>query len=171
MLWGWARDVTKKVKQSIVVYRSPCGRRLRNMDEVHRYLRLTGSHLGVDLFSFDSCVQCFKEFKPKVIRSAINGNPTLRCFKQISVYYLCSSLDITKGKENVRVSSVNSIDCTDPEFVEVYTRWCLPTDFEINTELEFLVCCDCTDDCQDKTKCQCWQLTIQVRYQFSNNNL
>ena len=26
---------------------------------------------------------------------------------------------------------------------------------------EFLVCCDCEDDCQNKSKCACWQLTIQ----------
>ena len=25
----------------------------------------------------------------------------------------------------------------------------------------FLTCCDCEDDCQDKEKCSCWQLTIQ----------
>jgi len=24
-----------------------------------------------------------------------------------------------------------------------------------------LVCCDCEDDCADKDKCPCWQLTIQ----------
>ena len=24
-----------------------------------------------------------------------------------------------------------------------------------------MVCCDCEDDCQDKTKCACWQLSIQ----------
>ena len=25
----------------------------------------------------------------------------------------------------------------------------------------FMVSCDCEDDCQDKTKCACWQLSIQ----------
>ena len=24
-----------------------------------------------------------------------------------------------------------------------------------------MVCCDCDDDCQDKMKCACWQLSIQ----------
>ena len=82
MLWGWARDVVKKIEQTIVVYRAPCGRRLRNMNEVHRYLRWTGSKLGVDLFSFDCRVECFKEFEPEVTYTSINGNPSLRCFKQ-----------------------------------------------------------------------------------------
>jgi hypothetical protein len=34
------------------------------------------------------------------------------------------------------------------------------TGVDINTEPEFLTCCNCTDDCQDKEKCACWQLTI-----------
>ena len=84
MFWGWAREVikNKKIQDRIVIYRAPCGRRLRNMDEVHQYLRLTDSQLGVDLFSFDCRVQCFKEFEPEVTDTSINGNPSLRCFKQ-----------------------------------------------------------------------------------------
>ena len=34
------------------------------------------------------------------------------------------------------------------------------TGVNINTDEEFLTCCDCTDDCQDKEKCACWQETI-----------
>ena len=71
-------------------------------------------------------------------------------------------LDITHGKENVRVSSVNSIDRSDPPFVEYTTKRIPGKGVDINTKAEFLVCCNCTDDCQDKEKCQCWQLTIQV---------
>lgn len=56
-----------------IVYRAPCGRRMRNMDEVHRYLRLTVSDLGVDLFCFDSFVHCFAEFEPSVVYSTIKG--------------------------------------------------------------------------------------------------
>ena len=82
----------------------------------------------------------------------------------LSLSFLCH-LDITNGEENVPVSSVNSVDLSDPPLVPVYTRWRLPTEgVKINTEPEFLVCCDCKDDCQDKAKCQCWQLTIQVSY-------
>ena len=77
MLWGWARDVVKKIEQTIVIYRSPCGCRLRNMNEVHQYLGLTGSQLGVDLFSFDCRVECFKQFQPSVICASVNGNKFL----------------------------------------------------------------------------------------------
>lgn len=46
---------------------------MRNMDEVHRYLRVTGSELSVDLFCFDSYVHCFTEFEPEIILSEIKG--------------------------------------------------------------------------------------------------
>lgn len=46
----------------MVMYRAPCGRRLRNMEELHRYLRLTKSNMAVDLFDFDFWVHCFAEF-------------------------------------------------------------------------------------------------------------
>ena len=36
-----------------VMYSAPCGRKLRNIDEVHRYLRIVKSTLEVDFFNFD----------------------------------------------------------------------------------------------------------------------
>ncbi len=29
------------------------------------------------------------------------------------------------------------------------------------TEPEFLVCCSCTDNCSNRSKCECWQLTLE----------
>ena len=31
----------------------------------------------------------------------------------------------------------------------------------IAMEPEFLVCCSCTDNCTNRSQCECWQLTIQ----------
>ncbi|XP_018026296.1 histone-lysine N-methyltransferase eggless-like, partial [Hyalella azteca] len=31
----------------------------------------------------------------------------------------------------------------------------------LNLDTDFLVCCSCTDDCQDKSRCECWQLTLE----------
>jgi histone-lysine N-methyltransferase SETDB1 len=75
MLCGWSREVAKQRhgERLSIIYRAPCGRRMRNMDEVHRYLRLTGSQIGVDLFCFDNFVHCFTEFEPEVVYSKING--------------------------------------------------------------------------------------------------
>ena len=43
-----------------------------------------------------------------------------------------------------------------------YSRIRLPQkNVTINTEEDFLTCCDCVDDCQNRDKCACWQLTIQ----------
>ena len=79
----------------------------------------------------------------------------------LCLIFVCN-LDITFGAENVQVSSVNSIDSSNPPIVFYTTKYIPQKSVDINTEPEFLVCCDCTDDCQDKTKCQCWQLTIKV---------
>lgn len=45
-----------------VLYKAPCGRSLRNMEEVHMYLRITKSEMTVDLFDFDYWVNCLAEF-------------------------------------------------------------------------------------------------------------
>ena len=75
---------------------------------------------------------------------------------------LCTIKDLSYGKENVAISCVNSIDRNFPEYVE-YSTVRLPTDkVKLNTDLEFLAGGDCTDDCRDKDKCACWQLTIQA---------
>ena len=79
-------------------------------------------------------------------------------------------LDITYGKENVRVSCVNSIDRSNPEYVEYSTERIPREGVNLNLDPNFLVCCDCTDDCQDKEKCQCWQLTIKVKYKRNISN-
>lgn len=73
---GWSREFAaqrKTARTVIVIYRAPCGRRMRNMDELHRYLRITKSELGVDLFCFDSRVNCFREFEPEIVYSRIEG--------------------------------------------------------------------------------------------------
>ena len=94
--------------------------------------------------------------------------------------------DISYGQEKVPVSAINLVDNNFPEYVEYRYS---DIDFEIpisysefrilhfllfcstvrlpqknvNIPLDegFLTCCDCTDDCQDKEKCSCWQLTIR----------
>ena len=143
IMHGWKRQLTKHrmAQKRTVFYVAPCGRRLRNLEETHRYLRMVGSKLEIDFFNYEYFVHVYNEWKPE---------------KEVNVIK-----DISYGKENVLVSCVNSLDNGFPEYVD-YSRVRLPqTNVEINTEKEFLVCCDCTDDCQNKEKCACWQLTIQ----------
>lgn len=43
-----------------------------------------------------------------------------------------------------------------------YSAKRIPTEgVDLLLDDEFLCGCDCTDDCIDKTKCACWQLTLQ----------
>lgn len=49
-----------------MAYLAPCGRRLRNHDEVHTYLRITKSELTVDQFDFDPWVSCVVEYKLEI---------------------------------------------------------------------------------------------------------
>ena len=48
------------------------------------------------------------------------------------------------------------------EYFEYSTVRLPQKNVSINTSPEFMTCCDCTDDCINKEKCACWQMTIQV---------
>ncbi|XP_037083746.1 histone-lysine N-methyltransferase eggless-like [Pollicipes pollicipes] len=142
MMSGWIREIVRhRTSKRTVLYRAPCGRRLRSLDEVFTYLRRTDCKLEIDCFCFDFWVHCFTEFEPA------------RKF--------CSIKDISYGKENVAVSCVNSLNRDYPDYVEYSTRRLPTSGVQLNLDSNFLTCCDCTDDCQDKQKCSCWQSTIQ----------
>jgi len=149
LLLGWDRSSTSyygKVgnarRSKKVIYTAPCGRRIRDLDEVHRYLRITQSSLEIDFFNYEWYLSVFDEFKPKHVLSSIP--------------------DMSYGKENVPISCVNSVENNYPEYVE-YSNTRIPKDkVFINTDPEFLIGCNCVDDCQDKDSCACQQLTIQA---------
>lgn len=69
--------------------------------------------------------------------------------------------DLSYGVENVPIPCVNEIDHAYPDTIKYTTQREPSDDVHINLDPDFLVCCDCEDDCQDKNKCRCWQLTIQ----------
>ena len=69
------------------------------------------------------------------------------------------------------VPCVNTVDNSYPEYVEYSTSRMPQKGVIINTEEEFLTGCDCVDDCVDKEKCQCWQLTIQNTKCDKNNEV
>lgn len=56
--------------------------------------------------------------------------------------------DISNGEENVPITGVNSLDNVEPQPL-TYCNVRLPTEHvPLNLDPEFLVCCDCVDDCQ-----------------------
>ena len=63
LLCGWNRQLCKYSKnKKVVLYQAPCGVRLRNIEELHKYLRMTNCPMSVDLFDFDFWVHCLAEF-------------------------------------------------------------------------------------------------------------
>ncbi|KAJ8707681.1 hypothetical protein PYW07_011358 [Mythimna separata] len=141
LLSGWERQIVRFKGHKEVMYRAPCGRRLRSMRELHHYLRTIDSDLPVDLFDFHYSTHCLAEF---VLNKCLVGKK-----------------DLSHGKENVPVPCVNYYDDSLPEFCSYNTERTPTAGVPLNLEPEFLCGCDCTDDCQDKSKCACWKMTLE----------
>lgn len=62
LLSGWERKILRTKAKRFVEYRGPCGRNLRNMAELHNYLRVTKCSLNVDNFDFDYSIHCLAEY-------------------------------------------------------------------------------------------------------------
>lgn len=140
LLCGWHRSSYRYKGKRIVAYRAPCGRTLRSMYELHRYLRSIGSDMSVDMFDFDFWVHCLAEFVlDKTYRS---------------------KRDVSNGVEHVPIPCVNYVDNTMPDFCNYSTQREPKEGVSLNLDDEFLCGCDCEDDCADRSKCACWQLTI-----------
>lgn len=142
LLSGFERQICKtRINKKFVVYRAPCGRRLRDMYEMHKYLRMTNCKLNVDNFTFDPLIHCLAEY---VIESYVLKKP-----------------DLSEGIEKMPVQLVNCFDNTLPPPC-TYSAKRIPTEgVNLNCGSDFLCGCDCTDDCLDKAKCACWKLTQQ----------
>lgn len=143
LLSCWERQIVRQKNFRHVVYKAPCGRRLRNMNEVFIYLGITKCALNVDNFDFDPST---------AVLASYHVDKTL-CPLFID--------DITGGKEGMKVSCINAFDNQRPPPLE-YSAHRIPMNgVNINTDPEFMSCCDCTDECVDKSKCACFQLTIR----------
>lgn len=122
------------------------------MEEVQDYLCETRcDFLFLEMF----CLDPFVLVKRALLPSSMSSRPHL---------FLP---DFSEGKELVPVPCVNESDSTHPPPLN-YTRhrMCAPG-VSINTSLDFMVGCDCTDGCRDRTKCSCHQLTIDATSLFT----
>uniref|UniRef100_A0A8C2JJ35 [histone H3]-lysine(4) N-trimethyltransferase n=1 Tax=Cyprinus carpio TaxID=7962 RepID=A0A8C2JJ35_CYPCA len=130
-----------------IFYRSPCGRSLCDMQEVQEYLLETRcDFLFLEMFCMDPFVLVNRARPP----STSTGKPHL---------YLP---DISEGREVLPVPCINEVDNTLAPNIS-YTKDRVPAPgFSINTSPDFLIGCDCTDGCQDRSKCACHQLTIEA---------
>ncbi|XDV34092.1 hypothetical protein PO909_004297 [Leuciscus waleckii] len=128
-----------------IFYRSPCGRSLCDMQEVQEYLIETRcDFVFLEMFCMDPFVLVNRARPP----STSTGQPRL---------YLP---DISVGREVLPVPCINEVDNTLAPNV-TYTKDRIPAPgVSVNTSLDFLIGCDCTDGCRDRSKCACHQLTI-----------
>ncbi|XP_054557257.1 histone-lysine N-methyltransferase SETDB2 isoform X2 [Talpa occidentalis] len=125
-----------------VSYKAPCGRSLRNMEEVFRYLLETECNfLFTDNFSFNTYVQLTRNYPKKE--------------------EVVSDVDISNGVESVPISFCNEIDNRKlPQFKYRKTMW--PRAYYLNNFSNmFTDSCDCSEGCVDITKCACLQLTAR----------
>ncbi|XP_059129527.1 histone-lysine N-methyltransferase SETDB2 isoform X1 [Peromyscus eremicus] len=124
-----------------VNYKTPCGRSLRNMEEVFHYLIETECNfLFTDHFSFNTYVQLTRNYP-----------------KQDKVV---SEVDISNGVESVPISFCNEIDRRKlPQFKYRKTVW--PRAYYLNFSNMFSDSCDCSEGCIDIKKCACLQLTAK----------
>ncbi|XP_033645553.1 uncharacterized protein LOC117304991 isoform X2 [Asterias rubens] len=145
-MYGWVRRLAKQKGSGRrhVVYQAPCGRSLRDMGEVDRYLTETKmTDLSVDLFSFDQFV----------ITKLCKYRNSQRPFLKIA--------DISEGAEPVPVSLVNVYDREQPPAVKYIAHRKPEKGSKIITDPGFLICCDCTDNCKDNRNCACRKLSVE----------
>ncbi|KAJ7373631.1 Histone-lysine N-methyltransferase [Desmophyllum pertusum] len=144
LLLKWKREIAQRHpgNKKTVYYRTPCNKRLRSMLEVANYLTITyATNVSIDQFTFDTDICCqdtvFRDVDP-----------------------ICP--DISRGEEIAQISVVNEVDTCFPPPIDYISRRILAEGVNMVLDPGFLACCDCTDNCQDKSKCSCAQLTIQA---------
>ena len=148
---GWSRQVVKHSNcgQRKVCYIAPCGRRLRKIDEVYKYIGITGLKMEIDWFSFDWWLHPLDQFKAEEIIVK----------------------DLSYGAENIPVSCSNMVDDEFIEHINYSTKRLPQSLVHINTDPEFMTSCDCKDDCSDFSKCNCHQLTVSATKGRKDNKI
>ncbi|TPP65989.1 Histone-lysine N-methyltransferase eggless [Fasciola gigantica] len=143
---GWLRYLLvghpRETERRMIVYRAPCGRQLRSLHEVQRFLDRSNSQLTTDLFCFDPEV---------LINSEFHAEKTLT-----------NIADISYGKENIPVPCVNSVDNEVPGYIEYIPKRQPIDKVPLVQDSNFVVCCECTDNCRDRSRCACQQLTAEA---------
>ncbi|XP_077094229.1 histone-lysine N-methyltransferase SETDB2 isoform X2 [Siphateles boraxobius] len=141
---AWVRAEQDTCEDADVLYKAPCGRSLRSIDEVLKFLHESDT-LGVlqpSNFSFNALI--VPEHQARTPASPA----------------LLFERDISRGIEPVPVPLFNGVDGTRvKEFRYRKERW--PHGCFLSAEPFFSACCDCTDDCTDVQTCACVRLTAR----------
>lgn len=144
IFFGWFRLFDVKYDHSKqYFYLSPCGIKFYDIEAIFDYLQLTGSKLQIDQFNLD------REF---VIEEKESHYLGFHVFLN----------DISNGKENQAVSLINTINLdTLDNYQYISEREFNLKNFEIVLNKNFMVCCDCTDNCRNPERCACQRLTME----------
>lgn len=155
IILGWQRQTViakmkiEQNKQSVsakeIIYVGPCGRRLRTIGELDEYLAMTRCPISVDYFTFEPYVSLFSESSATPLRCNWLEN------------------DITNGREMKKISAVNTCDNAQfpPDFCYIPNRY-EGRSVDIPLDPSFLIRCDCTDGCRNRSACACQRLTIEA---------
>ncbi|XP_036946699.1 histone-lysine N-methyltransferase SETDB2 isoform X2 [Acanthopagrus latus] len=128
-----------------VLYKAPCGRSLRNYDDVMRFLLATDSYdlLQVDFFTF---------------------NPSVRLDIPPMVGPRKPEQDLSRGVEPTPVElCIGDGGARPPDFRYRKERWPHGCFLSRGPTL-FNVCCDCPDGCSDAQRCACVAMTRGGRH-------
>uniref|UniRef100_A0A2S2Q4Z7 Histone-lysine N-methyltransferase eggless n=1 Tax=Sipha flava TaxID=143950 RepID=A0A2S2Q4Z7_9HEMI len=152
--FGFERTIIQdeNLKSSKVVYKTPCGRIIKNEKEMYNYLKTVeyGKNImTIDFFNFDYFV-----------------NP-LALYKETEYFNYID--DISFEMESKQISAVNCLNHTSPPPLKYITEREIKPGVNLNLDTKFLCSCDCTDNCENKTKCSCWQLTYECQKKIPIN--
>jgi histone-lysine N-methyltransferase SETDB1 len=142
LYFGFRRHTTSGygVQKSIIYYETPCGISIQNIAEMMHYLRTTKSKMTIDQFDFNNCVNPLAQF---------NVSRPIKFLQ-----------DLSKGLEFRPITCVNSINDELPPKMKYIISRQATAGVNINVETDFLCGCNCMDNCENKSKCACWQSTI-----------
>lgn len=127
-----------KRRSSTIVYVTPCGVIIRSIKGMLNYLISTKSKMKIDQFDFSNLVNPLANFQVIQFKEKLD--------------------DLSEGREIKPIICINEINNTLPLPINYITnRQAMPG---VNLNGDFLCGCDCTDNCEDRTKCACCQMTI-----------
>jgi histone-lysine N-methyltransferase SETDB1 len=144
---GWQRKMDPDDPRRRIYYLTPCGLKLYTLEDLQNFLSKLNSTIAIDCFCFDFAVECLDEFQ--VTKPA---------------FFHCE--DISYGKEWVPISKINTVDDVNPPYIAYTNERLYGKGVAVNISPDFLVCCDCVDDCTDKLKCACTRLTFENEPEF-----
>ena len=103
--------------------------------------------------------------KPRVVLKVEDVKPTPFSGLHVDGQGRSVLTDITRGREHIAISCVNSCDKEPFPLGFIYTpRHLLSRGAyqRVNKDPRFLSCCDCEDGCRDVTKCACARLSMKL---------